>query len=128
MATCPNLTSLVATELSGDGGRTEVRSHGEVRNACGGQNNDRELMEETGSARPLWSVVSTSKVSKERKASTKTVANPARRALSPMIENTVHSQSEPLVEMCSVALGGLRCTAWLPPVIACSCQSEKRWK
>lgn len=43
-----------------------------------------------------------------------------------MIEKTVHNQSEPLVEMCSVALGGLRLTAWLPPAIAYSCRSEQR--
>ena len=59
--TYPDLTSLAAAELCSDGCCTEVRSHGEVRDTCGRQDDNRKLVEETRSTRPLQKVVSISK-------------------------------------------------------------------
>lgn len=60
--TYPDLTSgvaAVAAELNGDGGRTEVRGHREVRNASRSKNHNGNLVEESGVAWSLHHTIGT---------------------------------------------------------------------
>ena len=53
-----DLACTLAAELDGDGGVTEVGSHGEVGDRHGSQDNDSQLVEEPGTSGPLQVIMS----------------------------------------------------------------------
>lgn len=117
--TYPDLTSRArrgtAEELLIHSGSTEVGSHGEVGDCRGGQDNDTDLVEESGASLPLstWSAAVVRMQKKDVMRTENDQAIIARSQMA-MTAKTAHSQSEPPAVMWRNALGALVLREELP--------------
>ncbi len=94
--TYPDLASTVATELNGDGGRSKVGRHGEVRDCAGQEHDDGDLMEEACATTSLDERTEHMRRAKRaRDGLTASVQPMTASSDKPNSANTAHNQSDP---------------------------------